>query len=226
MSEMDAYVKPTAVIDSETPAVRETAQRVTAGLRTDRETAVALYYCVRDTIRHNAYSPLYDLERYKASSVLQAGSGICQNKAVLLCALARAVGIPSRIGFVDVNDYQLSETFKRMIGGVNTFPFHGFAELYVDGRWVHASPAYDIETCRRKRFVPVEFDGVHDAKDSTHTEDGAPHMEHLAYHGPYADFPWDEILEYYKGWAAKLQLRWEDLKEAGEKVRRSKSWGQ
>jgi len=226
MSEMEKYLRCTKTIDCHTKSVKDKAQEVTEGLQTDREKAVALYYFVRDEIRHNAYAPLYDPDRYKASVILEAGNGICQQKSILLCALARAVGIPARLGFVDVNDYQLSESFKRMIGGINVFPFHGFAELFVDSRWVHASPAYDIATCRRKRFIPVDFDGINDAKDSQYTEDGEPHIEHIEYHGPYEDFPWDEIQGYYKEWAAKLGIRWDELKEAGERVRQSKSWGE
>ena len=226
MPDMGNYLRCTEIIDCDEESIRQKAQELTEGLQTDREKAVALYYFVRDTIRHNAYAQLYDLERYKASEVLEAGNGICQQKSVLLAALARAVGIPARIGFVDVNDHQLSESFKQMIGGINVFPFHGYAELFIDGRWVHASPAYDLATCRRKRFVPVDFDGVSDAKDSRYTEDGEPHIEHIEYHGPYEDFPWDEIQSYYKEWAARLGIAWDELKGAGEQVRQSKSWGE
>ena len=225
MPEMERYLKCTEFIDCDTKSVVKKAEALTEGLQTDREKAVALYYFVRDEIRHNAYAPLYDPDRYKASVILEAGNGICQQKSVLLCTLARAVGIPARLGFVDVNDYQLSASFKQMIGGVNVFPFHGFAEFFVDGRWVHASPAYDVETCRRKRFIPVDFDGVNDAKDSRYTKEGESHIEHLEYHGPYEDFPWDEILSYYKEWAARLGIDWDELKDAGEQVRRRKSWG-
>ncbi|MEE8470103.1 MAG: transglutaminase-like domain-containing protein, partial [Dehalococcoidia bacterium] len=196
MTEIAGYLNCTDFIDFDTKAVKEKARSLTKELRTDREKAIALYYFVRDEIRHNAYAQLYDLDRYKASVILEEGSGICQQKSILLTALSRAAGIPARLGFVDVNDHQLSESFKKMIGGINEFPFHGFAELFIDGRWVHASPAYDIATCRRKRFVPVEFDGVNDAKDSRYTEDGEPHIVHLEYHGPYEDFPWGEMQNY------------------------------
>ncbi len=226
MSEMERYLNCTEIIDCDTKSVKDKAQELTKGRQTDRERAVALYYFVRDEIRHNAYAPLYDPGLYKASAVLEAGNGFCQQKSVLLVALARAVGIPARLGFVDVHDHLLSDSFRRMIGGVNTFPFHGFAELYIDGRWIHASPAYDLKTCCRKRFVPVDFDGINHAKDSPYDQDGKPHIEHLKYHGPYEDFPWDEISNYYKEWAALLGIDWDKLKNAGEQVRQSKSWGQ
>lgn len=226
MSEMENFLKCTEIIDCDTDSVKEKAIEITKGLKTDKEKAVALYYFVRDKIKHNAYTPLYDPNRYKASSTLKAGHGMCQNKAILLVALARATGIPARLGFVDVEDHQLSESFRQMIGGVNVFPFHGFAELYIDGRWVHASPAYDLATCQKKGFVPVEFNGVNDAKDSQYTKAGQLHMKHINYHGPYEDFPLDEIYNYYRQWATKLGMAWDDFKEAAEQVRRRKSCGE
>jgi len=102
MPEMERYLKCTEFIDCDTKSVVKKAEALTEGLQTDREKAVALYYFVRDEIRHNAYAPLYDPDRYKASVILEAGNGICQQKSILLCALARAVGIPARLGFVDV----------------------------------------------------------------------------------------------------------------------------
>jgi transglutaminase-like putative cysteine protease len=223
MSEIDDFLKCTEIIDCDSDSIKEKALEITRGLKKDKDKAIALFYFVRDKIRHNAYTPLYDSNRYKASSTLKAGDGMCQNKAILLVALARAVEIPARLGFVDVEDYQLSESFKQMIGGVNTMPFHGFAELYIDGKWVHASPAYDLATCRRKGFIPVEFDGVSDAKDSEYTKAGQLHMKHIEYHGPYDDLPLDEIYSYYREWIAKKGMAWDDFKRASEKTRKRKS---
>ncbi len=219
---MKRYLNCTEIIDCDTKVIKDQAYELTEGLQTDREKAIALYYFVRDKIKHNAYASLYDLERYKASQILQAGNGVCQQKAILLVALARVVGIPARLGFIDVRDHLLSDTFREMIGGIDILPFHGYAELCIDGRWIHASPAYDIEICRRKRFVPVEFDGVNDSKDSPYDLDGKPHIEHLKYHGPYDDFPWDEILKYYVEWAGLLGRDWDEFKDAGEQMRQSK----
>ena len=223
MPEMENFLKCTEIIDCDTDSIKAKALEVTKGLKTDKEKAVALYYFVRDKIKHNAYIQLYDPIRYKASSTLKAGDGMCQNKAILLVALARAVGIPARLGLVDVEDYQLSESFKQMIGGVNTMPLHGFAELYIEGRWVHASPAYDLATCQKKGFIPVEFDGVNDAKDSEYTKAGQPHMKHIRYHGPYEDFPLDEIHSYYREWISQMGKAWDSFKEASEEIRKRKS---
>ncbi len=200
---MDQYLKCTDTIDCDNETVKAKAQEIVRGLETDREKAKALYYFVRDEFKHNPFIPYHILERYKASATLKEGDGWCQHKAILLAALARAVGIPSRIGFVDIREPQMSESFRQSIGGIDVLPFHGYAELYVNDRWIHVSPAYDLATCQKKRFVPVDFDGINDAKDSSYTEDGRPHIEHVKDHGSYDDFPWDEIIAYYQQWTVK-----------------------
>jgi len=202
---MEVYLRCTEIIDCDTGVVKDKAQELTSGLQVDKDKAIALYYFVRDEIKHNAYAPLHDPGRYKASATLHDGNGFCQQKAILLVALARAIGIPARVGLIDVRDHLISDRFREMIGGINI---------------------YDIEICRRKRFVPVEFDGVNDAKDSPYDLDGRPHVEHIKYHGPYEDFPWDDILKYYMEWSVLLGREWGEFKQAGEQVRQSKLQGE
>lgn len=223
MSEMDDYLRCTEVIDCDSEAVVEKARALTEGMQTDREKVVALFYFVRDEIRHNPYAPLHDRDGYRASATLEAGNGFCQLKAILLIALCRAVGIPARLGFVDVRDHLLSDSFKDMIGGVNVLPYHGYAELFIEGRWIHVSPAYDLATCRKNRFVPVEFDGMNDAKDSRFDEDGRPHMEHVEDHGQYADLPWEDMQDYYRKWIAQLGLDWDEMTVKGDRIRQGRS---
>lgn len=211
MSSMERYLKCTTFIDCDSTSVRQAGEATTQGLDSDEEKAVALYYFVRDRIRHNPYAPCQTPEDYRASSTLARGYGLCQHKAVLLAALARSVGLPARLGFVDVRDHLLSERFRKMIGGDNLLIQHGYAELYVRGKWVHASPAYDLETCQKAGFMPVEFDGVNDARDSAHSRDGRPHMEHVRDHGHFDDFPLDYIREYQREWVARIGREWNEF---------------
>jgi transglutaminase-like putative cysteine protease len=210
MLSMEKYLKCTEFIDCDRDSVRQKAQALTRGMETDIEKAVALYYFVRDEIKHNPYAPSQLVEDYKASSALERGNGYCQHKAALLVALARAVGIPARLGLVDVRDHLLSEKFRRMIGGDNLLIQHGYAELYLGGRWVHASPAYDLETCRKAGFIPVEFDGVNDARDSACNQEGKPHIEHVKDHGHFDDFPYDFIRSYQREWVAGMGREWNE----------------
>jgi transglutaminase-like putative cysteine protease len=174
---------------------------------------VSLFYYVRDRVKHNPYAPGHDIEDHRASATLERGSGHCEHKAVLLIALCRAVGIPARLGLVDVRDHLLSPKFRNMIGGDNLLIQHGYAELWIDGRWLHVSPAYDLVTCQRAGFVPVEFDGTADAKDSPLNVEGRPHIEHVKDHGHFPDLPWDFIVEYRKQWVASMGRGWEEFKD-------------
>ena len=107
MLSMDLYLKPTYFLDADTDVVRDLAGTITAGKESDIEKAVALFYWVRDEIRYDVYSLSEDPADYRASAVLEKRVGWCVTKAVLLAALARAVGIPSRLHFADIRNHQI-----------------------------------------------------------------------------------------------------------------------
>ncbi len=106
MTDTGTYLRHTDIIDCDAESIRSKAAELTVGMETERENAVALFYFVRDEIKHNAYAPLHDRDRFKASAVLQAGNGFCQQKAILLAALARASGVPARLGLIDIRDHR------------------------------------------------------------------------------------------------------------------------
>lgn len=211
MPAMEEYLKCTTIVDFDNESVRDRADALASGLETDREKAVAFYYFVRDEIRHDAYAPTYEMEAYRASTVLTRGSGNCEHKSVLLAALCRSARIPARLGYVDVRDHRLSEKFRNMLGGDNLLPQHGYVEIYIDVKWIHACPAYDLETCHKHGFVPVDFDGTSDAKDPLFDMAGNPHIEHVRDHGCYADFPWDWIFRYRKEWVDGMGRDWKEF---------------
>lgn len=184
------YLKAASAVDSDAEAVRSAARRIPAGAEDLREKAKALFYFVRDEIRYNPYSSLYPLT---ASGTLRRGYGFCVQKAVLLAALARAVGIPARLGFADIRNHRLDPVWKRIFKG-DVIVFHGFAELFLDGRWVKATPAFDLRMCRENGFLTVEFDGVHHAMFHPRDERGRPHIEYLRDHGRFADVPIEAML--------------------------------
>ena len=128
---MDEYLRSTHVIDCDTNAVRNKSIELTGNQRTIREKAIALFYFVRDEISHEPYAPGYVLDDYKASITIQRGKGFCTHKAILLTALARAVKIPARLGFVDIHDNLISFEFRRIIGGGNLLIYHGYGALHL-----------------------------------------------------------------------------------------------
>ena len=94
---MEEFLKPTEFLDSDHDSVREFAERNVEGATSDVERAVKLYYAVRDGFQYDPY--VLDLRRgaVKASALLTKTRGYCVEKAILLAACARAIGIPSRL---------------------------------------------------------------------------------------------------------------------------------
>jgi transglutaminase-like putative cysteine protease len=193
MDNMEKYLRCSDIVDCDAALIKKKATALTKGLKTDKEKAIALFYFARDTIKYNPYDSADRYEYSMASATLKRSYGLCFQKAAVLIAMCRAVGIPARFGFADIRNHLMSERFLQMMCGSNILVYHGFAEIYIDGKWVIATPAFDLETCRENGYIPVEFDGEHDARASRYSQDGRPHIEYLKYHGSYDDLPWQEI---------------------------------
>jgi len=197
MEEYLTYLTPTAVIDSDHKSIREFAATISDGLADPVEIATKLYLAVRDGIRYDPYAPFYLPDHYRASYVLKRGRSFCVPKASLLCALARACGIPSRVGLADVRNHL---TTKQLIDfmGTDLFVCHGFAELRLEGKWVKATPAFNRELCEKHHVPPLEFNGREDSLFQPYNLQNQKFMEYVAFRGVYSDIPVDHIVEAWK----------------------------
>ena len=170
------------------------------GAKSDNERAVRLFYRVRDGIRYDPYRIGLERQHYKASNVLSVGAGFCLPKTNLLAACARAVGLPSAIGLSDVLNHLCTEKLRRLMGGKELFLHHGYALLYVDGRWVKAASAFNIELCDKFGVLPTEFDGRSDALLQPIDAQGKRHIEYVTDHGVFADFPFERVVRDLKAY--------------------------
>ena len=192
---MDDTLRPTRFVDADSPVVRAYAE-AHAGSGNDVSKAVNLYYALRDAVSYDMRAFALDEDRFVASNVLQSKSAFCVPKAVALAALARAVGIPSRIGFADVRNHLQSERLLAAMG-TDLFIYHGYSALYVLGQWRKASPAFNSELCARFGVAPLDFDGTEDALLHAYTGSGQRHMEYVQDRGLSSDLPFDEIMSAY-----------------------------
>jgi transglutaminase-like putative cysteine protease len=188
-----AYLAPTAYLDCDEPSVRAFAARATAGAASERERAVRLFYAVRDGWRYDPFAITLDPSAYVASRILVTEGGYCIPKAILLAAAARAAGIAAAIGLSDVVNHLTTDKLKARMGGKTYFMHHGYAVLYVEGRWVKAAPAFNIELCERFHVRPTEFDGTADAVFQEYDAKDRRHMEYVKDHGCWSDFPYDKV---------------------------------
>ena len=212
------YLTPTAIIDSNHESIQDFATKISNGMIDSVEIAVKLYLAVRDGILYDPYSPFYLPEHYRASYVLKRGRSFCVPKASLLCALGRACGIPSRIGLADVRNHLATKQLIEFIGS-DLFVYHGFVEFYLEGKWVKATPAFNIDLCKRHHVPPLEFNGREDSLFQAYNLRNQKFMEYVAFHGVYADLPVDKIFAAWEKAYGKGRVRnWiKRFEEGGER---------
>ena len=190
---MKEFLDPSFYIDADHPEVIAfSLEHTENGLPAVRN-AVSLYYAVRDTIRYNPYAVSPDRASMKGSAVLARGEGYCVAKAVLLAACLRSVGIPARLGFADVKNHLTTGRLRERMG-TDVFVWHGYTDIYLEGKWVKATPAFNLGLCKAFGVKPLEFDGTEDSVFHPFDVKGNRHMEYLKDHGRFADLPWERIL--------------------------------
>ena len=197
MNELEPYLKSTKFLESDSQPVREFATRATEGATGEIAKAVALYYAIRDGIRYDPYVMATDPEQYRASVVARLPAAYCIQKAILLGATARAIGVPSRLGFADVRNHLTSPKLRETMGS-DLFVYHGYTELFLEGRWVKATPAFNLGLCQRFGVLPLEFDGRHDSIFHPFDAENRKHMEYVRSHGSFAEFPFEQVMEAFR----------------------------
>ncbi|MBI5506776.1 MAG: transglutaminase family protein [Deltaproteobacteria bacterium] len=187
------WLAPGRFVDCDSEVVRAFAARVVAGADTPCEKAVRLYYAVRDGLRYDPYACVFDPAAFMASAISSMSGAFCVQKAILMTAACRAQAIPCRLGFADVRNHLASpKLLERM--GTDLFVFHGYCELFLEGRWVKATPTFNRELCERFGVKPLEFDGTADALFHEFDQRGRRHMEYVRYHGVFADLPFERMV--------------------------------
>lgn len=196
--DLELYLKPTYFLDCDSKTMIDYVNSILDGTESsDIEKAIKLFYAVRDDIVYDLFG-FEIMSRYmKASYILTKGSGYCVSKSIVLATAARIAGIPSRLGFADVvnhlNPGKLHELLQTDI-----FAFHGFAELYLEGKWVKATPSFDYKLCINSGYFVPEFDGRHDTTYPAFDKAGNRHMEYISYYGSYPDLPVEKLLDSVK----------------------------
>ena len=189
---MQEYLRPTETINSDHPTVIAFAGEHCSPNALPIDNAIELYYAVRDQFRYDPYRLDLSVSGMQASHTIDLGYGWCVSKAILLAALCRAAEIPSRLGFADVRNH-LSTRRLRETMGTDIFHWHGYVSLYLDGKWVKATPAFNRELCEKLNIGTLEFNGREDSLYHPFDLTGKQHMEYLRDRGEHADLPLDQL---------------------------------
>lgn len=199
MSPDPATLLPNAFVDSDHPAVVAFAREHAGGLA-PKDAAVKLYYVVRERLRYNPWRVRYTRADYTTSSVLArdpAEGGHCIDKALLYAGLCRALGIPSRLHFANVRNHIGTAKLEEKLG-TDLLVYHGYTELWLGGRWVAATPAFNRALCEKLGVAPLEFDGEHDSVFQAYDRAAGRFMEYVEDHGAHADVPFDAMIAAWK----------------------------
>lgn len=189
-----ADLAPTDFLDYRSPEVQDFVARwAPAAGSTDTERAVSLYYAVRDTVRYEVYGADFSRSGLRASHIVRTGSGLCIHKSVLYAAALRAIAVPSRLVFTDVRNHLASARLQALVGG-DVFRYHCLTSVYLNGRWVKATPVFPRILCKLYHIAPLEFDGTTDSLHHPFDLHGRRHMEFLHAHGEFADLPYDRVV--------------------------------
>jgi transglutaminase-like putative cysteine protease len=204
------YLRETRFMDFGAASVRAFADAAAEGGEDDVDKAVRLFYAVRDAVRYDPFSMRLDPATYAASHVLDAGFAYCIPKAILLAAAARSVGIPAAIGLSDVVNHLVTDKLKARLGGKTYFMHHGYAVLFLEGAWVKAAPAFNIELCERFGVRPTEFDGRSNAILQEFDARDRRHMEYVKDHGIWSDFPYEKVAADFRAFYPPIAFGLED----------------
>lgn len=189
------YLAPGRFCDSDHPSIIAYAHEHGVG-DSPRERAVALYYAVRDGFRYSPWGVRMSPEAFLASEALRRGveqGAHCVDKANILAASCRVLGIPSRLHFANVRNHVGTAKLEATLG-TSLLVYHGYAELWLGGRWVAATPAFNRKLCERLGVAPLEFDGTSDSVFQEYDREAGRFMEYVTDHGAHADIPFESMV--------------------------------
>lgn len=188
----ELYLYPTYFVDFNQPDIQRFVKN-TVGTEIDKtKIAVKLYYAVRDGWRYNPYNIDLRHAAMKASSLFnrESKSGYCIEKACLLTACLRAADIPSRFCFFDVRNHIGVEKLIQVLKS-DVLAFHACTEVFLNGKWIKATPAFNKELCDHLGVQALEFDGIQDSIFQQYDSKGELFMEYLKDYGTFHDIPHD-----------------------------------
>ena len=158
------FKKGNVMIDSDDPHVVRLSQRAARGSRN----AFDLAHRLRHFVSHYVRVKNLDVGFATASEVARSREGDCSEHAVLLAAMGRASGLPSRVvaGLVYVPE---------LAGKTNVMGYHMWTQFHLRGRWVDFDAALGESECAPTRIALM----TSSLEDSSLTELGLALLDYI-----------------------------------------------
>lgn len=196
---MEEYLKSTPFLEVDHSKTNDFCQEIASLCLDPKEKAIALYYKVRDTYLYDPFHLDLRKEALKSSLIMEKKRAWCTEKVIILATCARHLSIPSRLGFAIVINHIGTDKLKRFLKR-EEIVFHGYVELFIEGKWIKCTPAFDKNLCRISKVAPLEWDGQTDSLFQQYNN-GRKYMEYLKDYGTFSDLPIElmsrEMQKYY-----------------------------
>lgn len=194
---MDNLTASTYFFDYESESIQDLIAEFKDDSLSNKEKAIGLYSKVRDGWRYNPYDISFKEEALKASNVIQKPHGHCIDKSIIYIAGLRALGIPAKLHLAKVKNHIAVERLTEKFG-TNELTPHGMVSVFLNRKWVKATPAFNAELCERSGVEPLIFNGEEDSIFQEYNGEGEAFMEYLEDYGSFDDVPATFIHENMK----------------------------
>ena len=191
------YLEPSYYFDFENKAIQDLIAEFKDPSLSDKEKAVGLYLKIRDQWKYNPYHISLAREKFKASVIAGKPTGNCVEKSILLIACLRAVGVPARLHLGKVKNHIAVERLTEKFGSNELTP-HGMVNIYLNNKWLKASPAFNKTLCEKFRVAPLEFDGENNSFLQQYNREGSLFMEYTDDYGHFEDVPVEFMIQNIK----------------------------
>lgn len=191
------YLEENDNFDYSSQEIQKLIAKITAQNITDTpmEFAIKAYYYIRDAWHYNPYRFSLIASDWKASKISTNKSGHCLDKAILYISVLRAQNIPARLGLAKVKNHIAVDDIVEKFGNDVLVP-HGYVELYLNEKWVKATPAFNKTLCEKLNVSPLNFDGYNDSLFQAYDSSGSiKFMEYLEDYGTFDHVPLTFMLE-------------------------------
>jgi transglutaminase-like putative cysteine protease len=203
---MKQYIEETFHFDLSNEKIQSAVTFLNSeGPLTHKEFAIKAYLYVRDNWPYYPYRFSLINEDWKASELIGHNKGHCIDKVVILIAILRAAQIPARLGLAKVKNHIAVDQIVEKFGSDVLVP-HGYIEIYLDSKWIKATPAFNKELCKLLNVHPLEFDGETDSVFQEFDQTGNQvFMEYLEDYGTFNEVPLPLMLELMRTHYPKIK---------------------
>lgn len=150
----ESHLRATPMLNYQDPEIQKALTRA-LGNHPENLPVMQRALRLREFVNHEIASKDLSVGFATAGEVIRTKQGDCSEHGVLLAAMLRGAGIPSRVvsGMIYVTQFMKQR---------NIFGYHMWAQAWIDGKWV------DLDAT----LPDTVFDAAHIAMVASHTDDG------------------------------------------------------